>query len=53
MTNGETYRMMTALRKHLALSVYKFDNTIEVVLKFKTGDGKVHQLCHSFVETQP
>jgi hypothetical protein len=49
MTNGETYRMMAALRKHLAISVYNFENTLEIVLKFKTADGKLHQLCNSFV----
>jgi hypothetical protein len=52
MTNSETYRMMQALRKHLFISVYDFDNKLEVVLKFKTGDGKVHQVCHSFMEKQ-
>jgi hypothetical protein len=52
MTNSETYRMMQALRKHLFISVYDFNNKLEVVLKFKTGDGKVHQVCHSFMEKQ-
>jgi hypothetical protein len=52
MTNDESYRMMEALRRHLLVSLYDFDNKIEVVLKFKTADGKVHQLCNSFVEKQ-
>jgi hypothetical protein len=52
MTNDESYRMMEALRRYLQVSLYDFDNKIEVVLKFKTEDGKVHQLCNSFVEKQ-
>ena len=50
MTNEQTYAMMEALRKHLAINVYETEKTTEIVLQFKTGDGKVHQLCNSFKE---
>lgn len=52
MSNNESYQMMEALRRYLKVSLYDFDNKIEVVLKFKTEDGKLHQLCNSFVEKQ-
>jgi hypothetical protein len=52
MINDDSYHMMAALRRYLKISVYETDNTIEVVLKFKTEDGKLHQLCNSFVEKQ-
>jgi hypothetical protein len=42
--------MMEALRKHLMLSAYEVNGKIEIVLKFKTVDGKVHQICNTFVE---
>ena len=50
MTNEQSYAMMEALRKHLTMNVYETDKTTEIVLSFKTGDGKVHQLCNSFRE---
>lgn len=49
-TNEQSYAMMEALRKHLSINVYETDKTTEIVLSFKTGDGKVHQLCNSFRE---
>ena len=52
MANNDSYLMMEALRRYLKISVYESNNTIEVVLKFKTEDGKLHQLCNSFVEKQ-
>lgn len=52
MTNEDSYRMMEALRKHLSIQVYEVENKIEIVLKFTTMDGKVHQLCHSHMKTQ-
>ena len=42
--------MMEALRRHLRVNVYRVDDMLEVVIKFKTEDGKLHQLCNSFVE---
>jgi hypothetical protein len=50
MTNDDSYRMMEALRKHLNLNVYETSKTTEIVLTFKTNDGKVHQVCNSFKE---
>lgn len=50
MTNDESYRMMEALRRYLRIKVYETEKTAEVVLLFKTEDGKVHQLCNSFME---
>jgi hypothetical protein len=47
MTNSDSYAMMEALRKYLKLKVYETSNTLEVVLQFKTEDGKLHQLCSS------
>jgi hypothetical protein len=52
MINDDSYKMMLALRRYLKINVYETDNNIEVVLKFKTEDGKLHQLCSSFVEKQ-
>ena len=50
MINDDSYLMMKALRRYLQICVYENDKSIEVVLKFKTEDGKLHQLCNSFVE---
>lgn len=50
MTNDDSYKMMQAMRQHLGIKVYETDNTTEIVLTFKTNDGKVHQLCNSFKE---
>lgn len=50
MTTDDSYKMLEALRKHLGINVYTTDKTLEIVLTFKTGDGKVHQLCNSFKE---
>lgn len=50
MTNDESYRMMEALRRYMRLKVYETDKTVEIVLQFRTEDGKVHQLCNSFME---
>lgn len=52
MINSDSYRMMEALRKHLRVKVYETSNTVEVVLQFKTEDGKLHQLCNSSMEKQ-
>lgn len=52
MTTDDTYRMMEALRKHLGINVYETEKTLEIVLTFKTGDGKIHQLCNSFKEVK-
>jgi hypothetical protein len=41
---------MDAMRKHLGVNVYETDNALEIVLTFKTTDGKVHQICNSFKE---
>jgi len=41
---------MDAMRKHLGINVYETDNTLEIILTFKTTDGKVHQVCNSFKE---
>ena len=51
MTNDDSYAMLHALRKHLNLKVYKTDKTLEIVLTFKTNDGKVQQVCNSFKES--
>jgi hypothetical protein len=50
MVQSDSYLMMEALRKHLMLSAYEVNGKIEIVLKFKTVDGKVHQICNTFVE---
>jgi hypothetical protein len=50
MNVDDSYRMMEGLRKHLGIKVYQTDNTLEIVLTFRTGDGKVHQICNSFKE---
>ena len=50
MTNDDSYKMMAALRRYLKIKVYETDGTTEVVLLFRTEDGKLHQLCNSFVE---
>ena len=50
MTNDDSYRMMEALRKYMKIKTYETDKTLEIVLQFKTEDGKVHQLCNSFME---
>jgi hypothetical protein len=50
MTNDDSYKMMNAMRRHMGLNVYETDKTLEIVLTFKTTDGKVHQICNSFKE---
>jgi hypothetical protein len=50
MTNDDSYRMMDALRRYLKLKVYETEKTLEIVLQFKTEDGKIHQICNSFTE---
>jgi hypothetical protein len=50
MTNNDSYSMMEALRRYLRVKVYDTDKSIEIVLQFRTEDGKVHQLCNSFME---
>jgi hypothetical protein len=50
MINDDSYKMMDAMRRHLGINVYETDNTLEIVLTFKTTDGKVHQVCNSFKE---
>jgi len=50
MTNEESYRMMEALRRYLHIKVYETNKTTEIVLLFKTEDGRMHQLCNSFKE---
>ena len=50
MTNADSYRMMEALKTHLKVNVYEVNNMYEVVLSFRTVDGKVHQVCNSYVE---
>lgn len=50
MTNDDSYKMMQALRRYLRLKVYNNGRDVEVVLSFKTEDGKLHQLCNSFKE---
>jgi hypothetical protein len=52
MTNSDSYAMMEALRKYLKIKVYETSNTFEVVLQFKTEDGKLHQLCSSSTQTK-
>lgn len=52
MTNDDSYKMMEAMRKHLGINVYETGKTTEIVLTFKTNDGKVHQLCNSFKENK-
>lgn len=49
-SNEESYRMMEALRRYMRLKVYETDKTVEIVLCFKTEDGKMHQICNSFME---
>tara|TARA_R110000868_G_scaffold61141_2_gene185932 strand:+ start:760 stop:921 length:162 start_codon:yes stop_codon:yes gene_type:complete len=51
MTNDDSYKMMIALRRYLSIKVYETEKVTEVVLLFRTEDGKVHQLCNSFKET--
>jgi len=48
--NEESYRMMEALRRYMRLKVYETEKTVEIVLQFKTEDGKMHQVCNSFME---
>ena len=50
MTNDDSYKMMEALRRYMRIKVYETDKTVEIVLQFKTEDGRVHQLCNSFME---
>ncbi len=50
MTNDDSYKMMEALRRYMRLKVYETDKTVEIVLQFKTEDGKLHQICNSFME---
>jgi hypothetical protein len=50
MTNDESYKMMEALRRYMRIKVYETDKTVEIVLQFKTEDGRIHQLCNSFME---
>jgi hypothetical protein len=41
--------MLHTLRHHLGVRLYEVDKSLEVVLTFKTKDGKVHQVCNTFV----
>ena len=50
MTNDDSYKMMEALRRYMRIKVYETDKTVEIVLQFKTEDGKLHQICNSFME---
>jgi len=50
MTNADSYRMMEALRTHLKVNVYEVNSGYEVVISFRTVDGKIHQVCNSFVD---
>lgn len=50
MTNDDSYKMMEAMRRYMRLKVYETDKTVEIVLQFKTEDGKLHQICNSFME---
>jgi hypothetical protein len=50
MTNDDSYKMMEALRRYMRIKVYETDKTVEIVLQFKTEDGRIHQLCNSFME---
>ena len=50
MTNDDSYKMMLALRKHLTVQVLQNKRNIEVILKFTTVDGKVHQVACSHKE---
>lgn len=50
MTNDDSYKMMEALRRYMRLKVYETDKTVEIVIQFKTEDGKIHQICNSFME---
>lgn len=50
MTNDDSYKMMEALRRYMRLKVYETNKTVEIVLQFKTEDGKIHQICNSFME---
>jgi len=52
MTNEESYSMMLALRNHLVLQVIQNKHQVEVLLKFKTVDGKVHQIASSHKERE-
>ena len=60
MTNDDSYKMMEAMRRHLGRQgvywvyneFYETGKTTEIVLTFKTNDGKVHQLCNSFKENK-
>lgn len=53
MTNADSYRMMEGLRTHLGISVYEVNESVEVVISFRTVDGKVHQICNSYKEKVP
>jgi len=50
MTNDDSYKMMEAMRRYMRLKVYETERTVEIVLQFKTEDGKLHQICNSFME---
>jgi hypothetical protein len=50
MINDDSYKMMEALRRYMRIKVYETDKTVEIVLQFKTEDGRIHQLCNSFME---
>lgn len=50
MTNNDSYKMMEALRRYMRIKVYETDKTVEIVLQFKTEDGRIHQICNSFME---
>ena len=50
MTNDDSCKMMEALRRYMRIKVYETDKTVEIVLQFKTEDGRIHQLCNSFME---
>jgi hypothetical protein len=49
MNNSESYQMLHTLQHHLGVRLYEVDKSLEVVLTFKTKDGKVHQVCNTFV----
>lgn len=50
MTNSDSYRMMEGLRNHLNINVYEVKGSVEIVISFRTVDGKVHQICNSYKE---
>lgn len=52
MINDDSYRLMAALKEHLFLKTYHVGKSVEVVLMFKTQDGKLHQICNSFINSK-